>query len=61
MVKQIYSIGNTISDLPLKLARKSFRTLGYAAFEDEVLNQNQIQSVNLKCLFLFLSFLNVIF
>lgn len=46
VVKQIYSIGSTISDLPLKLARKSFRTLGYAAFEDEILNQNQIQEVS---------------
>lgn len=32
-------------ELPLKLARKKFRTLGYAAFEDEVLNQNQIQKI----------------
>lgn len=46
MVKQIYTTtGNIISDLALKLARKSFKTLGYAAFEDEVLNQNQIQSI----------------
>ncbi|XP_030378381.1 E3 ubiquitin-protein ligase highwire [Scaptodrosophila lebanonensis] len=32
-------------ELPLQLARKKFRTLGYAAFEDEVLNQNQIQRI----------------
>ncbi|XP_037938854.1 E3 ubiquitin-protein ligase highwire [Teleopsis dalmanni] len=32
-------------ELPLKLARKKFRTLGYAAFEDEVLNQNQILKI----------------
>ncbi|XP_067640218.1 E3 ubiquitin-protein ligase highwire isoform X3 [Eurosta solidaginis] len=32
-------------ELPLKLARKKFRTLGYAAFEEEVLNQNQIQKI----------------
>ncbi|XP_054731353.1 E3 ubiquitin-protein ligase highwire isoform X3 [Anastrepha obliqua] len=32
-------------EIPLKLARKKFRTLGYAAFEDEVLNQNQIQKI----------------
>lgn len=46
VVKQIYTTGATVSDLPLKLARKSFRTLGYATFEDEVLNQNQIQAVS---------------
>lgn len=46
VVKQIYTTGATVSDLPLKLARKSFRTLGYASFEDEVLNQNQIQAVS---------------
>ncbi|ALC49441.1 hiw [Drosophila busckii] len=32
-------------ELPLQLARKKFRTLGYAAFEDELLNQNQIQRI----------------
>lgn len=46
IVKQIYTTGATISDLQLKLARKSFRTLGYASFEDEVLNHDQIQAVS---------------
>nr|XP_032288913.1 E3 ubiquitin-protein ligase highwire [Drosophila virilis] len=32
-------------ELPLQLARKKFRTLGYAAFEDELLNQQQIQRI----------------
>ncbi|KAM8720838.1 hypothetical protein ACLKA7_006822 [Drosophila subpalustris] len=32
-------------ELPLQLARKKFRTLGYAAFEDELLNQHQIQRI----------------
>ncbi|XP_055684525.1 E3 ubiquitin-protein ligase highwire isoform X1 [Lutzomyia longipalpis] len=46
VVKQILPpVVGTVFDLPLKLARKTFRTLGYAAFEDEVLNQNQIQKI----------------
>uniref|UniRef100_A0A1B0GP35 PHR domain-containing protein n=1 Tax=Phlebotomus papatasi TaxID=29031 RepID=A0A1B0GP35_PHLPP len=46
IVKQILPpVAGTVFDLPLKLARKTFRTLGYAAFEDEVLNQNQIQKI----------------
>lgn len=46
MVKQLHSLYTTNSfDLPLKLARKSIRTLGYACFEEEVLNQNQIQKI----------------
>lgn len=32
-------------ELPLQLARNKFRTLGYATFEEEVLNQNQIQKI----------------
>lgn len=34
-----------VPDLPLKLSRKHFRTLGYVAFEEELLNSNQIQTV----------------
>ncbi|GAB0089308.1 E3 ubiquitin-protein ligase highwire [Sergentomyia squamirostris] len=46
VVRQILPpVSGTVFDLPLKLARKTFRTLGYAAFEDEVLNQNQIQRI----------------
>ncbi|XP_055913946.1 E3 ubiquitin-protein ligase highwire isoform X3 [Eupeodes corollae] len=46
VVKQIFNSSGILAfDLPLKLARKKFRTLGYAAFEDEVLNQNQIQKI----------------
>lgn len=32
-------------DLVLQLARKSFKTFGYATFEEELLNQQQIQKV----------------
>ncbi|TMW42166.1 hypothetical protein DOY81_012755 [Sarcophaga bullata] len=32
-------------ELPLQLSRKRFRTLGYATFEEEVLNQNQILKI----------------
>lgn len=53
VAKQIYSIsGATASDLPLKLDRKCFRTLGYAAFEDELLNVNQMQAVRHLSLYL---------
>lgn len=45
MVRQLYSTGQSQPDLSLQLARKSFRTLGYASFEEEILNQNQIQKV----------------
>lgn len=45
VVKQIYTNGNSTFDLPLKLARKTFRTFGYAQFEGEVLNQSQIQKI----------------
>lgn len=34
-----------IPDLQLQLARKSFRTFGYASFEEELLNQQQIQKI----------------
>jgi len=34
-----YNIDPPPFELPLQLARKKFRTLGYAAFEDELLNQ----------------------
>lgn len=34
-----------IFDLSVKLSKKTFRTLGYAMFEDEVINQNQIQKI----------------
>lgn len=48
VVKQFHNSKSSMTafDLPLKLARKNFRTLGYAGFEDEVLNQNQIQKVS---------------
>lgn len=32
-------------DLMLQLARKSFKTFGYATFEEELLNQQQIQKI----------------
>lgn len=35
----------TPAELPLQLSRKRFRTLGYATFEEEVLNQNQILKI----------------
>lgn len=45
VVRQLYTTGSAIPDLSLQLARKSFRTLGYAVFEEEILNQNQIQKM----------------
>lgn len=53
IVQQLHSNNVTTNtfDLNLKLARKNFRTLGYANFEDEVLNQNQIQKVGFFCYF----------
>lgn len=45
VVRQLHTIGLPIPDLTLQLARKSFRTFGYAAFEEELLNQRQIQKV----------------
>lgn len=44
-MKQLHISSTNTYDLPLKLARKNFRTLGYALFEDEVLNPNQIQKI----------------
>lgn len=45
IVKQLSSTTNTVFDLPLKLARKNFTTYGYASFEEEILNQIQIQKI----------------
>lgn len=45
VVRQLFTTGPAITDLSLQLARKSFRTLGYAVFEEEILNQNQIQKM----------------
>lgn len=45
MVRQLYTVGLPIPDLQLQLARKSFRTFGYATFEEELLNQQQIQKI----------------
>lgn len=49
IIKQIFttiqSPSTTCYELPLKLARQKFRTLGYATFEDEILNQAQIQKI----------------
>lgn len=45
VVRQLYTIGAPIQDLMLQLARKSFKTFGYASFEEELLNQQQIQKV----------------
>lgn len=45
VVRQLYTIGAPIADLILQLARKSFKTFGYATFEEELLNQQQIQKV----------------
>lgn len=41
---------NGTTELTLKLARKNFRTLGYAAFEEEVLSAKQIQEVRCMAL-----------
>lgn len=49
VIKQIFttiqSPSTSCYELPLKLARQKFRTLGYATFEDEILNQAQIQKI----------------
>lgn len=45
VVRQLYTVGCPSPDLMLQLARKSFKTFGYAAFEEELLNQQQIQKV----------------
>lgn len=44
-MKQLQTGKSSSFDLSLKLARKSFRALGYAQFEAEVLNQSQIQKI----------------
>lgn len=46
VVRQLYATGPIVPDLTLQLARKSFRTLGYAVFEEEILNHNQIQKMH---------------
>lgn len=48
-VKQLQTGKGTSFDLSLKLARKTFRALGYAQFEAEVLNQSQIQKIVTTC------------
>lgn len=45
VVRQLYTVAVPIPDLQLQLARKSFRTFGYATFEEELLNQQQIQKI----------------
>lgn len=45
VVRQLYTVGIPIPDLMLQLARKSFKTFSYATFEEELLNQQQIQRV----------------
>lgn len=45
MVRQLYTVGGSLPDLMLQLARKSFKTFGYATFEEELLNQQQIQKI----------------
>lgn len=45
LVKCLQSEKTSAFDLSLKLARKTFSTLGYAQFESEVLNQSQIQKI----------------
>lgn len=49
-MRQLYTVGTAIPDLMLQLARKSFKTFGYATFEEELLNQQQIQKVR-TCIF----------
>lgn len=39
---------NNVPELTLKLSRKNFRTLGYGAFEEELLNPFQIQAVGTR-------------
>lgn len=49
LVKQLQNGKGLPYDLSLKLARKSFRALGYAQFEAEVLNQSQVQQIVTSC------------
>lgn len=44
-MRQLYTVGTAVPDLMLQLARKSFKTFGYATFEEELLNQQQIQKI----------------
>lgn len=59
------AIGPYMSELPLKLARRNFRTLGYACFEEEMLSADQIKEVRVcwssaQLLSIFVPFLSVI-
>lgn len=45
IVRQLYTVDCPSPDLMLQLARKSFKTFGYAAFEEELLNQQQVQKI----------------
>lgn len=45
MIKEIISSNDFSFDLTLNLAKRSFRTFGYAAFEEEILNNTQLQKI----------------
>ncbi|CRK91253.1 CLUMA_CG004933, isoform A [Clunio marinus] len=44
-IKEIISKNERNSDMMLNLAKRSFRTFGYAAFEEEILNNSQLQKI----------------
>lgn len=45
VIKEIISSSDFSFDLSLNLAKRSFRTFGYAAFEEEILNNAQLQKI----------------
>lgn len=45
VIKEIISSNDFSFDLTLNLAKRSFRTFGYAAFEEEILNNAQLQKI----------------
>lgn len=45
VIKEIISSNDFAFDLTLNLAKRSFRTFGYAAFEEEILNNSQLQKI----------------
>jgi RCR-type E3 ubiquitin transferase len=45
VIKEIISSNDFSFDLTLNLARRSFRTFGYTPFEEEILNNSQLQKI----------------
>lgn len=45
VIKEIISSNDFSFDLTLNLAKRSFRTYGYTSFEEEILNNSQLQKI----------------